>query len=230
MRSRGAINDSEPIACTGAVYQDFRGAPTNYQRAHRFFCNPWVGVFTLPELALRSCPGLWLETRATLGVTDIVPNYVNHGDSKVEKSGAYPLITEAVKEIVQEQNKGKPVNPLLIQHVVAHELVPKLQDVFEQALEQVRNESDEEFVNLMQGAAPFSPDAIRAMEHASINAPMDPARPTLARQSVEDYLWMSARDASTYRPASFHPHSLQSEIDRLTSLASPAADAASAGG
>ena len=217
LRSRGKINDSEIIACTG-VYQDFRGAPQHYQRAHRFPCNPWIGVFTLPEVGFRLSTNIWAEMCRPLAATDIVPNYINYGDSCIEKSGMYDVVREAVKEVVLEQRNGKPINPRLIEHVVRYGLIPGLKQALERALVSVREESDESFADLMQGEQPFSAKALRSMEHASLTAEFNPAKPTLALQSVEDYLWLSLRDIDTYQPSTLHPANVLSEIARLESM------------
>ena len=218
LRSRGGINDSEPIAVTGAVYQDFRGAPEYYQRGHRFPCNPWVGVFTLPELALRSSPVLWREMVNPLAKTDIIPNYVNYGDGLIEKAGTYESIGDAIKEVVHEQNKSKPVNPKLIQHVMQRSVLPNLRDSYEEALERVRKDFDKEFERALVGATAFSPEAMKAMEQWSLNTRVDLAKPTVSRQSVEDYLTLCIRDAATYQPPLLQTPSLETEIDRVQSL------------
>ncbi len=218
LRSLGKIGDSEIIACTGAVYQDFRGAPKHYQRAHRFPCNPWIGVFTLPEVGFRVSPNVWAEMCRPLAATDIVPNYINYGDSCIEKSGMYEVVREAVKEVVQEQRNGKVINPRLIDHVVRFGLVPGLKQALERALVSIREHSDESFENLMQGEEPFSAKALQAMEHASLAAEFNPAKPTLSLQSVEDYLWLSLRDIATYQPSTLHPSSVQSEIARMMNM------------
>lgn len=217
LKSRGRVNDSEPVTCTGAVYQDFRGAPKYYQRAHRFVCNPWIGVFTLPELAFSVSPKLWPEMCRPLAVTDIVPNYINYGDSRTE-DGMYEAVTDGVKEIIQEQKSGKPVNPRLVEHVVRFKLMPSLKDALEQALVSVREKSDEWYENLTQGEF-LSAEALAAMEHESLTGKIDPGKPTAALQSVEDYLWLSLRDANTYQANALLAPNVQSEIARLETLA-----------
>jgi hypothetical protein len=218
LRSRGGINDSEPIEMTGAVYQDFKGVPEFHQRAHRFPCNPWVGVFTLPELALRTSPAFWREMVNPLAATDIVPNFVNHGDSCIEKAGVYPAVKDAFKEIVQEQNKNKPVNARLIQHVLNFSLLPKLRGSFEQALEGVRQESENDFVKLLQGAMVWSPEGRTAMEQESIHGPVELGKPTKLRECTMDYLTLCIRDANTYQPASLQTPILETEISRVHAL------------
>ena len=218
LRARGRVNDCDPVTCTGAVYQDFRGAPKHYQRAHRFVCNPWVGIFTLPDLAFRASTKFWPEMCRPLAVTDIVPNYINYGDSRTE-DGMYDAVAAGVKEVIQEQNTGRPVNPKLVDHVVRFRLIPSLREALVQALESVRGKSEEWYENLTQGEPPFCSETLKAMQHESLTSKIDPAKPTEALQSVEDYLWLSLRDAETYQPPSLLTTSVQSEIARLETLA-----------
>ncbi len=222
LKARNGINDSEPIVCTGAVYQDFRGAPKYHQRAHRFPCNPWIGVFTLPELALRVSRAMWVEMVNPLAATDIVPNYVNSGDTGIEGNGTYRAMQSALREVIQEQKSGRSVNPKLIQHVLMFSLLPKLRESIGLALEGVQKKSRSQWDDALQGASAFSPEGVEALNRSSIETKPDPAKSAQAAYLTEEYLQICARDASVYQPHALQRPVLESQLERLQSL--PAAD------
>jgi hypothetical protein len=218
LRALGRISDSQPIECTGAVYQDFRGAPKYYQRAHQFPCNPWIGIFTLPEIAIGECPAMWVELVKPLAATDIVPNYVNSGDSGIEKHGTYSSVQSALKEVIQEQRAAGPVNPKLIQHVMNFSLVPKLRESIDLALERAENDAEADYREALQGANPFSSSGVEALNQASINMEVDPGRPTQFVHLTEEYLRLCAKDAQSYQIPLMQGPMLDRELNRLQSL------------
>jgi hypothetical protein len=119
-RSRGRILDSQPVTFTGAVYQDFRGVPEYDPRRIAFSATPgWeyshfrICPFPRPE-------SLGVGCQKPLAVTDIVPDFINAGDSATARvisvlirayqealERALGSVGRQVRQMVRETDAGR---------------------------------------------------------------------------------------------------------------------------
>jgi hypothetical protein len=161
---------------------------------------------------------MWVELVKPLAATDIVPNFVNSGDSGIERHGTYGSVQSALKEVIQEQKAAAPVNPRLIQHVMNFSLMPKLRESIEAALESAENDAEANYREVLQSADPFSSRGVEALNEASIDMEVDPGKPTQFVHLTEEYLRLCARDAHSYQIPLMQAPILDRELDRLESL------------
>jgi hypothetical protein len=72
------------------------------------------------------------EIKRPLAETDVLPVLVNVADRKFEATGAIDALTVAIRQILQEQPEGKPVDARLIEAAI----VPKTITLFNRAYEE----------------------------------------------------------------------------------------------
>jgi hypothetical protein len=212
LRSKGMAGDSQVVTCTGAVYQDVQ-ASGEFEAAHRFPCTPWVGIFTVADLARPSYGRLALELKKPYAITDILPSWVNQfADKAFENAGPKILVADCVREVLAEQRAGKSPNPKLVRHVLDRMLLG-FEQAYVIAQEKVSKASDKEFRKITGDAAPFSRDYVERLNQASIHADIDQV--AWNRESVMDVLRRSADIARTHEPAGILPENLTKKTEHL---------------
>jgi hypothetical protein len=117
LRSRGRVYKTDAVAYTGAVWQDMAESGNPFeQRSHRVPCNPTIGYKNIPDHTLS--PRLRYELTIPLAVTDPLPIIANYADKRFEDLGGKEALARAVREIVQHQEQGRPVDYDLYVHAL----------------------------------------------------------------------------------------------------------------
>lgn len=190
------------VDSTGAVWQDWEGSSGLSHRAHRMPCNPIITNSSIPDFA----PTVSLRNALIdpLARTDFLPLYANHADSRFEKLGGAASLASAVRVVVREQPRDKPVDYDLFRHAA----LAVAQAGYKAAYEQVNHEvleamNDETAAELFERTANYRP-----------KAPKDNL------ESVQDAADDLLRFTASAVPNLVQRTAFQSHVDRLTRLAS----------
>lgn len=216
LKSKGMAKEHETVTSTGAVYQDKKGTPS-YPRAHRFPCNPMVGYNQVPELANWSTFQLRNELKIPLAITDPLPTVANYADRLFESSGMEESVVHAVRWILTEQGKDKPVDDKLIRHVIDFFLQPSFTQGYEAARARTLGKDDEDLTTML-AAGPTSALTDENLNELYRSLIVSPSEPTQNLDAVR-LLLSSATDVHhAHRPSLTMTEQISQRVDKLETL------------
>lgn len=209
LTSEGRASHMDHVSYTGAVYQDIKGTPEN-PRAHRFPCNPKIGIWNIPEIVSPRFHRLRGELARPLAVTDLLPIEANYADSRFEEGGGSDTVKECIEFVLTEQRRGKPPHINLIRHAISHIAMPGFEQAYEIVLDSVETK-------IHSGPGPIDladPGWVEHANAASLAANIEPGRPTQNLLSVADVLHFYLQNA-TELPVHFDPLQLSGYTSSL---------------
>jgi hypothetical protein len=158
LKQRGCIWNYH-VSRTGAVWQDWKGKGAESNRAHRVPCNPIICNQNIPDIA-GDWPGLRDALIDALAVTDYLPKIANHADSRFEKLGGAAAFEDAVRLVVREQERNRPLNYEAYRHALLGIAIAGYKTaydaVWQEVLDHINNEGPEE---LQERIDDFNPNA-----------------------------------------------------------------------
>lgn len=213
LRSSEWVNENEVVSAAKAAYQDARGT-TAHPRAHRFPCNPKLGLSDPPEIAGRRSLPLGGRFRAPYAATDFLPRVFNYADQLFEEGGAIQTVERAVRFALGEQAGGKTVNANLVRHTITHIIIPGFQQAYEHAYDEACSKQNP----LVPDVSITDPGFFQAMTDASMNAQYNDRRPLLDIETVQDILAMSRNAAGSFVPPNADQGEIANEVQTMQAM------------
>jgi hypothetical protein len=189
------------VASTGAVWQDWEGTSVESERAHRIPCNPIICNTNIPDLARsRSLRDALIDP---LAQTDFLPKHANYADSRFEALGAADSLVAAVRFVIREQDREKPVSYDMFRHALLGMAIDGYKRAYEAVGSEILNfytrETSKKFIKRVDEFNPRGKkDNIEAAQEAATDL---------------------ARFTGTTTPSLLHAIPFEAEVRRITELA-----------